>query len=160
MQAPRIARGIGLVVFSFSLSAGAQEGEAVEVVGSGVAHVSFTSKIVDREPTDRLSELTNERRVIYFHSELLGLNGSKVLHRWEFNGQTMAEVPFQVGADRWRVWSSKRLDPVWLGEWRASVVDADGRVLASETFRYTASVPAAPAQAAVEGADAPERAGQ
>ena len=182
MQTPRISRGIGLVLFSFSLSAslpagaqegeglpaGAQEGEGAEVAGSGIAHVSFTSEIIDREPADRLSELTNDSRVIYFHSELLGLDGSEVLHRWEFNGQTMAEVPFRVGADRWRVWSSKRLDPVWLGEWKASVIGTDGRVLASETFRYTASVPAAPAQtapaapakAAVQGADATESDGQ
>ncbi len=171
MQAPRIARLTGLVLLSLSLAASAHEPDAeqvAEIAGAEIARVAFTSEIVDRDPVDRIAELTNDSRVIYFHSELLGLDGSEVLHRWEFNGQTMAEVPFRVGANRWRVWSSKRLDPVWLGEWRASVVSTDGRVLASETFRYTASAPAAPAEAApaapakaaVQAAGATERGGQ
>jgi hypothetical protein len=55
--------------------------------------------------------------------------------------QRQAEVPFRIGADRWRVWSSKKLDRVWLGEWTAKVVADDGTVLASETFRYAAAAP-------------------
>jgi hypothetical protein len=147
MHALRRAHLFGLVLLGLSLPASAQQPEAAEPAQPPRARASFTSQIIDREPTDRLAELSNDRQVVYFHTELLGLDGSEVIHRWEFNGRTMAEVPFRIGADRWRVWSSKRLDRVWLGEWTAKVVSDDGTVLASETFRYTAAVPtpAAPA---------------
>jgi hypothetical protein len=51
----------------------------------------------------------------------------------------MARVPFAVGAERWRVFSSKNLDPSWLGEWTVSVVDEEDRVLHSESFSYVAA---------------------
>jgi hypothetical protein len=161
MQALRPAHLIGLVLLGLSFPASAQQPVAVETGQPQRARASFTSEIIDREPVDRLAELSNDGQVIYFHTELLGLGGSEVIHRWEFNGQTMAEVPFRVGADRWRVWSSKRLDRVWLGDWTAKAVTADGMVLASETFRYTAAVPAAPAApAAAQETGASEAAGQ
>jgi hypothetical protein len=158
MQALRPAPLIGLVLLGLSFPASAQQPVAVETGQPQRARASCPSEIIDREPVDRLAELSNDGQVIYFHTELLGLGGSEVIHRWEFNGQTMAEVPFRVGADRWRVWSSKRLDRVWLGDWTAKVVTADGRVLASETFRYTGAAPAAPA--AAQGAGASEAADQ
>lgn len=102
-----------------------------------VARAQFTSSVNEREPVDDVAELTNDSRQIYFFSELRELRGQQITHRWEYNGQTVAEVPFQVGADRWRVWSTKKLDPLQVGEWKASIVDAEGNVLATETFTYS-----------------------
>jgi len=48
----------------------------------------------------------------------------------------MAEVPFDVRGRRWRVWSSKKLQPDWIGNWTVSVVKQDGEVLAAESFTY------------------------
>jgi len=50
----------------------------------------------------------------------------------------MAEIPFEVKGQRWRVWSSKNLQPGWLGEWTVSVVRSNGEVVASENFTYQA----------------------
>ena len=49
------------------------------------------------------------------------------------------EVTFDVKGARWRVWSSKTLLPEWLGEWKVSVVDDDGKVLHSDSFTYTST---------------------
>ena len=53
----------------------------------------------------------------------------------------MAEVRHQIGANRWRAWSSKRLLPQWEGEWRVSVVDEEGDTLHADTLLV---VPPAP----------------
>jgi hypothetical protein len=49
----------------------------------------------------------------------------------------MAEVPFEIGGQRWRVFSSKNLAPSLTGEWKVSVLDASGSALSSNTFAYS-----------------------
>ena len=103
-----------------------------------VARALFTTGVSEREPVDSVDELAGGTDVI-FYTELQQLSGQQIIHRWEWNEQVMAEVPFQVGGPRWRIWSSKKLDPSWIGEWTASVVDAEGTVLAREAFTFTAA---------------------
>ena len=102
----------------------------------GVARSAFTTAIEDREPVDQVGQLTNEHSKIYFFTELRGMSGHTVTHRWEQGGEVRAEVSFNVGGDRWRVWSSKNLEPSWLGEWQVSVMDEGGNVIAQESFAY------------------------
>jgi hypothetical protein len=110
-----------------------------------VARSAFTSEIVDREPVDQIDSLANDVTRIYYFTELRDLSGQTVVHRWEYDGEVKAEVPFEVGAPRWRASSSKNLDPGWLGEWTVSVVDGKGNTLSVEHFRYTgATAEAAP----------------
>lgn len=111
--------------------------ETGALADQGVARAQFTSNVIDREPVDDVVELANDARQIYLYTELEGLAGTQVIHRWEWSGQVMAEVPFAVNGNRWRVWSKKSLDPLWLGEWKASIVDAEGKVLAEQMFTYT-----------------------
>ena len=82
------------------------------------------------------------RQLVYFMVVLmvLGLatcgSAADLVHRWSFNGETMAEVTFNIGGPRWRVYSSKKLIPSWAGMWKAEVIDADGIVMNSKTFEY------------------------
>lgn len=125
--------------------------QAAAPAAGGVARAVFSLAIQDREPTDAVTQLTNNENKIFYFTELKGLSGKKVTHRWEYNGQVMAEIPFDIGGDRWRVYSSKTLDPIWLGEWKVSVTDENGATLSVNTFSYTAApkqeqtAPAAPA---------------
>lgn len=112
---------------------------------SGVARAVFATDIQDREPVDQIGQLTNDNSSVYFFTEIRGLEGQTITHRWEQGGEVRAEVNFNVGGNRWRVWSSKNLQPGWLGEWKVSVVDAGGNVLSQESFAY---VPAGEAEAA------------
>ena len=130
--------------------------EEIEAEGPGgsVARSAFSSSIVDREPQDELTALPNDHEKVYFFTELEGLAGQTITHRWEYNGQVMAEVSFDVGGERWRTHSSKNLQPIWLGEWTVTVVDENENVLTTQKLDYTvadATAPAAPA-AAVEPA--------
>ena len=101
-----------------------------------VSRAAFTSAVENREPTDRLSSINNNQGEIMYFTELRDMAGQSVTHRWEHNGKVMAEVPFNVGGNRWRVYSSKKLDPSWTGSWKASVISANGETLSVSTFNY------------------------
>jgi hypothetical protein len=94
--------------------------------------------VADREPSDELSVVSSSLGRVYFFTELLDLGGQRVTHRWEQGGEVRAEVQFDVGGPRWRVWSSKQIPPEWAGEWRVAVLDEAGSQLATESFSYQA----------------------
>jgi hypothetical protein len=96
----------------------------------------FTTAVENREPVDQVTFVENDVRKVFFFSDLRGLDGKTVLHRWSHDGQVIAEVPFEVHGARWRVWSSKELRPDWIGEWTVEVVTDEGEVLGAETFTY------------------------
>lgn len=96
-----------------------------------VARHQFTTAIENREPVDALTDAMNVSPIFYF-TELKELQDTVVVHRWSFNDTVMAEVTFNVGGPRWRVYSSKRLQPEWDGQWKVEVVDQAGTVLATD----------------------------
>jgi len=132
---PRFLVFAVLVLLTLPVSA------AEPAAGGGVTRALFTSQIKDREPVDKLTTVKNDLGQIYFFTELKGLAGQKITHRWEYQGQTKFEIGFEVGADRWRVFSNKTLPPSWLGEWKVSVVDAGGRAIGGAGFTYTGGTP-------------------
>ncbi len=46
------------------------------------------------------------------------------------------------GGSRWRVYSTKNLEPSWLGQWTVRVEDADGRELHRAGFSYVSTADA------------------
>ena len=122
---------------------GSETSTAQPEISGSVARSAFTLAVVDREPTDEITTLSNDHGRIYYFTELDGMAGQKVSHRWLYNGQTMAELTFNVGGPRWRVWSSKSLLPNWTGEWSVAVINEQGQEVSRQSFEY---VPAAAAQ--------------
>ncbi len=124
-----------------------------------VGRTVFTTEIDDREPQNRVNVLPNDHKKVYYFTELRNMKGQTVTHRWAFKGKVMARIRFVVRGDRWRVYSSKKLEPQWLGQWTASVVDSSGRILSSDHFSYARAsrarrisrgiVPAAPADESI-----------
>ena len=115
----------------------AEPGEAGAEISAGrVTRAGFTSEIIDREPQDSITSLSNEHLGIVFFTELRDLDGYTVSHVWEREGAEMARVPFFVNGPRWRVHSTKNLQPGWTGEWTVRVEDESGRVLRTESFSY------------------------
>lgn len=120
------------------LSAGS--GRAPAVSSDNVARAQLTSAVTNREPTDRLGEAIAAQpegvKQVFFFTELRKLGGQRVTHRWEFADETVADVTFRVGGDRWRASSSKYLGAKQTGRWRVSVVAEDGKVLHTTEFSY------------------------
>jgi len=115
-----------------------EAGAPVAASAGEVVRAQFTTAITEREPADDVSQLAADVTQVYFFTELRGMSGQRIVHRWEYNGQVMAEVGFDVGSNRWRVWSSKSLMPVWPGAWKVSVLNASGEVLTSREMNYAA----------------------
>lgn len=121
-----------------------------------VTRAQFTSAIQDREPVDKLSNLQNDKSQVFFFSEIKDAADQRITHRWEHNNKIMSETSFDVGGNRWRVFSSKNLDPSWIGEWKVSVIDEAGGTLGASSFSYETAKAPAPAASP----DAPAAASQ
>ncbi len=109
------------------------------VPDASVPRALFTTGIVDREPVDVLAQVTADTPEIYFFSELRGLDGRTVIHRWEYEGRVMAEVPFEVGGPRWRVYSMKTLSAELVGKWTVVVLDESGWPLEAAVLEVVSS---------------------
>lgn len=98
----------------------------------GIAQIErsiLTSSIENREPVDDLANLvtsdgTDNQRV-YFFTQVKQLEGDQIIHRWFFGDKEMATVTLNIGSNNWRTYSSKRLLPSWLGDWRIEVWHGD-----------------------------------
>jgi len=117
-----------------------------------VARTVVTTAIVDREPSNDLTQIPATDENVMFFTELRGMAGQTIKHRWMHNGEQIAEVSFDVRGPRWRVWSSKKMIPDWQGEWTVQVVDGNDQVIAEKSFTY------GEAQAPMEGGSMKEKA--
>jgi hypothetical protein len=129
-----IVLGLALTVPAFAQEAAAPP--AAAPASDTVVRAVFTTAVTDREPADQITSLTNDVQQVYFYTELKDLEGQTVTHKWEHAGEVKAAVSFDVKAPRWRVWSSKTLDPSWTGEWTVSVIDGSGATLAQAKLNY------------------------
>lgn len=93
----------------------------------------FTRGITEREPVDQLNSATNINPLYYF-TEITNMTGATVKHRWYYKNRLMATVEFKVQGPRWRVFSSKDLQPHWDGIWKVEVTDNTGAILATDTI--------------------------
>jgi hypothetical protein len=97
----------------------------------------FATDVVDREPIDELKTLTSDANKICFFTEIVDFEGGSITHRWIYNGETAAEVTFDIGGPRWRVYSSKNLTPEWVGTWAVEIVDGKGNTVNRAEFVYS-----------------------
>ena len=101
-----------------------------------IKRAGFTSAIEEREPVDDVDSLTADGARIFYFTEIVNMQGRVITHRWIYEDKTMAEVTFQIGGPRWRVYSSKNLLPKWIGVWKVEVVDDAGSVLHVDSLGY------------------------
>lgn len=89
-----------------------------------------------REPAGPVVEVAGPgSRKIYYFTELNGLRGESVRHRWIHQGRTVASLRFRIGGDRWRVYSSKNLSVHMPGDWEVVVEGAQGQPLGRAQFQ-------------------------
>lgn len=106
--------------------------------GDAVARAYLTTGIRGREPVDTITSGFNfpseDGREFFYFTELQGLAGKTVVHRWERDGRFEGDVNFPVGSNRWRVYSTKKIAPDLDGVWTVTVRTKDGRTLAATEF--------------------------
>ncbi len=104
---------------------------------ANIVRAQLTSQVAGREPVDVLRspvEIGLRGRNVYYYTEFRNLAGQTVTHHWELDGREMAVIPFKIGGNRWRVYSSKYIGLNHHGRWRVSAVDKNGTVLSSSEF--------------------------
>ncbi len=103
------------------------------IANGSVSRATFTTGIINKEPTDQISRAVTGQKIYYF-TELTGLQGHTITHRWERNGNAQLAMTFTVGANRWRVQSSKTLNADAIGNWTVIVQAEDGTVLRKDNL--------------------------
>ena len=106
------------------------------VFASSVSRGQFTTDVVDREPVDRVEILESDATQVKYFTELSELQGQTITHQWVYDDQVMFERSFEVGGPRWRVWTSKSLQPGWTGVWYVNTLNGAGEKLMTQSFEY------------------------
>ena len=146
----RALRFLACIVAGWTLTPAARAESPESAASSHVVRAVFATEIRDREPVGELAVLPADQSRVYFFTELVDLEGQTVRHLWKYRGETMADILFEVGGPRWRVYSSKNLLRGWAGDWTVSIVTEAGEVLHEDGFAYAApedepaDLPAAP----------------
>lgn len=113
-----------------------------EILSEHLIRAQLSWGVYKREPTVKAGATVDVpgpgSTKIYFFTEVSGLGGQTIRHRWLYEGQTMATVRFHVGGNRWRVHSNKNLSPGKIGNWEVRVEDSSGEVLGRRQFRVEA----------------------
>lgn len=91
--------------------------------------------VVDRAPVGAGDLFVKETAKIYCFCRVVGAQaGSQITHNWYFNGVLKASVKLEVRSTNFRTWSSKTLQPGWVGEWMVEILSDDGKPLESIVF--------------------------
>ena len=108
---------------------------------NGVTQAVITTGVTSgAEPqTSNLSVIDYRVGTVTFYTEINGLQGKTVTHRWYYDGQEMSSITIQLGSNQSINWSRSTIAPSQLGSWEARVVDERGRVLASRSFSVVQS---------------------
>lgn len=101
-----------------------------------ISQATFALNIVNRIPQDKVSEIDNSIKKIFFYTDLRNLKEQIITHRWLYKGKSMAEVRFYPKGNRWRVYSSKNLWRKWTGQWKVEVLNQHNQILLTKTFEY------------------------
>jgi hypothetical protein len=102
--------------------------------GPRIARAAICTGVVDREPVGEGNRFGVDVGRLYCYTEILDGAGKEVTHFWTQDGQNRARVAIEVGANRWRSWSTKTIDSGSVGTWEVKVLDADGIVLDTLEF--------------------------
>lgn len=137
----RLLTAFCLVLMVFPGGLWAAEPSESPVPDAYVARAQFTTDIVDREPVDQIVSVDESQQSVYFFTDLRNLQGRTVTHRWEFEGQLMQEIKFEVGGPRWRVYSKRTLNPGVTGKWTVLVLDQSGWPLHASIFMQGTPTP-------------------
>lgn len=98
-----------------------------------VRRAVICSSVSNHEPTDSLATIPSTMGKVFFFTELVGLEGKTITHRWLKDGAKVADVRISVASNRYRCHSSRSVAGK-AGNWSVQVLDDDGDKLVERTF--------------------------
>jgi hypothetical protein len=115
---------------------GGKNGAVLLPLEQGVALAQFTTKISKRYPADNVALHQAPHQAITFFTEVQGLAGRILTHRWIYQGRVQYQADFKIRGASWKSWSTQMLPVEKPGEWTVEIVDDSGTVLTTRSLDY------------------------
>ena len=72
---------------------------------------------------------------LYCYTRIVGATEQlTITHVWYFGDKERARVPLSVRAASWRTYSSKKIQPHEIGDWKVEILGPDGEILKTLLF--------------------------
>lgn len=101
-----------------------------------VVRAIFTTKIKSNEPQNDVLILENNKKSIYFFTEVRGLTDKVFYHRWEYAGKVVKKHKIRLRKGRTKYYTRQKLKPNQIGKWTVVVTNAKGWPLKAAIFKY------------------------
>jgi hypothetical protein len=108
--------------------------------GGLVKRAVICSGVSNHEPTDSLATVPPTIGKVFFFTEIAGLEGKTITHRWMKDGSKVADVRISIASNHYRCHSSRSVAGK-AGNWAVQLLDEDGNKLAER--RFTVGTPSA-----------------
>ncbi len=93
--------------------------------GVRVSRASICASVVDHEPMAKGEQFPRDITKIYCFSEINGTEEPlTVLHKWYYKYQLVGSVALRVKSERFRTYSSKKVAPEQIGDWKVEIVNS------------------------------------
>jgi hypothetical protein len=110
-------------------STGTEDTQTTTVVRRAI----ICSGIMNHEPTDSLTSVPSTTSKVFFFTEIAGMEGKTITHRWIKDGSKVADIRISIASNRYRCHTSRSVSGK-TGNWTAQVLDKDGKVLREVAF--------------------------
>ena len=103
-----------------------------------ITEMAVTTKIVKGNPIDsvwRISSTSVKALYCFTRFSASAETDTTIKQVWYLNDEVVAEYELPVKGAHWRTYSRKAIEKGLSGEWRCDVVDREGKVLKSVSFR-------------------------
>ncbi|TYB33459.1 MAG: DUF2914 domain-containing protein [Flexistipes sinusarabici] len=100
-----------------------------------VLRINIAKDIENLKPVKTGKSFDNSVGKLYCFTEIkTDEYPTKVVHVWLYNDNIIAEVPLEVNSTTWRTYSSKKILPKWVGNWKVEIYSNDGELIDSTEF--------------------------
>ena len=96
----------------------------------GVTRARLAQGVANREPFGQVEQPVKVNKDfavgVFYFTELSGMKGQTVSHRWKRKGKVIFEKKKVILGDRWRTYTSKLLTAYSTGSWVVELIIEDG----------------------------------
>jgi hypothetical protein len=101
-----------------------------------VLRAQFTTMIKRGDPVNAVNIVDDPHMPVSFFTEVRGMKGRTVTHRWIRGGVVEYEVSFKVKGATWKVWSTQLLPADKPGTWQVETVTDGNKVIRFDRLYY------------------------
>ena len=111
---------------------------AQETTPLAVAEASICRDVVNRQPIGAgYSFEASVGKLVCFTKITGAQSPAQISHVWYFGDVERATVTLSVRSSSWRTYSSKRIQPHEIGDWRVDVLGPGGEILGTLQFKIS-----------------------